>query len=211
MSCGCIDKPNWARDRNISVGKTQRILAASIPADSVQYRVIITSDQDIDIEYVHRSTVGNPYTVRSGCAENSATEYQGIGQLDIFVSGFSTNTKDASVTISIETQKRYYEQSYLFSDIAQQSLNGALVLAGSNKGKPQPFCNRMRVYADQNLRIQGKDTKTGIYVYLSGIQTVDEVTFVDLHAPHDMIWEIRQSTADPIIPMNFKCIWFKQY
>lgn len=172
------------------------------------WRFLVSSDELVKLEWVQTDILGNEYIKTEWIAPKGQTEIQGRGQVDIYATNYSLSSVSATVSIYTAPHVPVLEQIF-YDDIEQQSLNGAQIVVGSFNGYPAPFCNYMRVFGSQNLRVLGMNMLTGNYTYLSGPQNVDEVTFKDLYCPKFMRFEIRQDTASAVTPLYFQVTWFR--
>jgi len=176
-------------------------------ADFGKWRFLISSDRLVLVEVRQSSTLGAMPTQQRYIAPNSAIELQGCSQVEI-----TCKNLDASNDAEIKT----FNAGYLCGGLepVQYSENGLTIPSGgawgdigTNAGYPQPYTNALRIYATVQIRVQATD-QNGNTVLLSGQQPVDERILIDLDAPQNLKFEIRENT--PAGGSNFQAIWFRR-
>jgi hypothetical protein len=177
-------------------------------ADSDGWRFLIKSDKMILVS-IHQDGGLSAYPPKYlYIAPNSAQEIQGKGSVILR----AQNKDIAGSSAIVNTFNTAYLcaglEPYIMSEDPQQSASGAWVDAGSLGGYPQPYTNMLRVYCDDQIRIQALD-QSGTAIYSSGPQPVDEVTLQSFVAPSNLRWQIRQSVTS-VTPTNFQVTWFRK-
>lgn len=190
-------------DRIIPAGET--LLVGRVQRG--KWRFFVESDQLVKLQIRQNSTLNKFAFKNIYIAPNSAMEFQGGSPCEIFVK----NESGAIANIST------YDAEYLCGgleplEFAEDGLitnsGAAFGDLGTNGGFPQPYCNRLRIYATSNFRVRAKDS-TGTTVLNSGPQPVDESLVYELDCPQNLKWEIRED-ASSASGIEYEAIWIRR-
>jgi hypothetical protein len=203
--CNCTSKNPTVQSFDRTVAPDARVLVAR--ADGGKWRFFITSSQLALVTIEQKGTLGNFPSKQRYIAPNSAIELQGGDAVNIYVQNLS-DSEDAKVST--------WNGGYLCSGLEPvvYSENGLTIPSGgawgdigTNGGYPQPYTNALRIYATVQIRVQAID-QNGNTVLLSGQQPVDERILIDLDAPQNLQFQIRENT--PAGGSDFQAVWFRR-
>lgn len=203
--CNCTSKNPTVQSFDRTVAPDARVLVAR--ADGGKWRFFITSSQLALVTIEQKGTLGNFPSKQQYIAPNSAIELQGGDAVNIYVQNLS-DSEDSKVST--------WNGGYLCSGLEPvvYSENGLTIPSGgawgdigTNGGYPQPYTNALRIYATVQIRVQAID-QNGNTVLLSGQQPVDERILIDLDAPQNLQFQIRENT--PAGGADFQAIWFRR-
>lgn len=204
-NCNASEFPDVVKSFNQTISPDGEKLIAR--ADFGKWRFLIASDRLVLVTVRQSSTLGAMPTQQRYIAPNSAIELQGCSQVEI-----TCKNLDASNDAKIET----FNAGYLCGGLepviySEEGLTipsgGAWGNIGTNGGYPQPYTNGLRIYATVQIRVQAID-QNGNTVLLSGQQPVDERILIDLDAPQNLQFQIRENT--PAGGSDFHATWFRR-
>lgn len=204
-NCNALIFPDVVKSFNQTISPNGEKLVAR--ADFGKWRFLISSDRLVQVTIRQSSTLGAMPSQKQYIAPNSAIELQGCSQVEITVKNL-----DAVLDAEIKTFNAGYlcgglePLSYSESGQTTPSL-AAWGEIGTNGGYAQPYTNMLRLYVADSVRIKATD-ENGTEVFLSGTQPVDERLFIDLDAPQNLKFEIREN-ASSATGINFQATWFR--
>jgi hypothetical protein len=203
MSCNNTNNVVQSFDRAVPAGETKLVGRV----ESGKWRFFVESDQAVKVLIRQNSTLSTFADKQIYIAANSAIEFQGSNSCKIFV------LNESGATANIST----YDAEYLPAGLepiqfAEDGLNTAAAAAfgiiGTNNGYPQPYTNRLRIYAAANFRVRATDSN-GNVVLNTGTQPVDESLFYELDCPQNLKWEIRED-ASSAGGIKYTAIWLRR-
>ena len=204
--CNCTSKNPSVQSFDRTISPDARALVAR--ADGGKWRFFITSEQLALVTIEQKGTLGNFPSRQQYIAPNSAIEVQGADAVDIYVRNLSPSTDT-----KISTWNGGYLcgglEPVIFSEQGQTTpVSAGWGEIGTNGGYAQPYTNMLRLYVADAVRIKATD-QNGTEVFLSGTQPADERYFIDLDAPQNLFFEIRENSASAV-GVNFQATWFRK-
>jgi len=205
-NCNASEFPDVVKSFNQTISPDGEKLVAR--ADFGKWRFLISSDRLVQVTIRQSSTLGAMPSQKRYIAPNSAIEIQGCSQVEI-----TCKNLDASNDAKIETFNAGYLcgglEPVLFAESGQTTpASAAWGDIGTNGGYAQPYTNMLRLYVANSVRIQAID-ENGLTVFLSGTQPSDERIFIDLDAPQNLLFQIRENSSSAT-GVDYQATWFRR-